>query len=231
MTRIARGMAWALFGLQVAALSACYAAPSQPIGAARGAKSWQARTAEADLYPIAPGSRWEYTLHQRQDDGPVKQRPMTISIASSRTLDDGGVEAVLERRYENWSPPKSRVLRYPDRVVLSRLSDPIDGPSITVLRLPLAQGAEWPGRPLGGGHLETIRYMGEEAVTVPSGTYRAQRVDHVIAYAQGGSDTLNYWYAPGVGVVKMTERTTLWQGDTAIHLESTGVLDSYTPGQ
>ena len=83
MISFARGMALALVGLQVAVLSACQASPMPSAATPRGAQAFQARSAEADLYPTAPGSRWEYTLHQRQNDGPVKLRPMTIATTSA----------------------------------------------------------------------------------------------------------------------------------------------------
>jgi hypothetical protein len=225
-----RWLAWSLLGLQVAALSACGTMPA-PNAAKMRAVAPTVRSAPADLYPVAAGSSWEYVLHQKQANGSVQQRPMSIAITSATTREDGVVEAVLERQYQSWAPPATRVLRYPDRVVLSRLSDPIDGPSITVLRTPFEPGARWPGRPLSGGHTETIHAIGQEDVTVPAGAFKAVRVDHEIAYANGDADTLNYWYAPGVGVVKMIERTTLYQGGTPLHLEVTGELTRYAIGR
>jgi hypothetical protein len=70
-----------------------------------------------------------------------------------------------------------------------------------------------------------------ETVTVPAGTFEAMRVDHEITYAQGATDTLNYWYAPGVGCVKMIERTTLFSGPTPTHLEVIGELTSWHIGE
>jgi hypothetical protein len=224
-------MRW-LIGSMVAvlALSGCHANPSPLAATARQAGAKVARSVAADPYPVTVGSKWEYVLHQKQPDGSVHERPMSMAITSAKTRDNGIVEAVLERQYQSWAPPATRVMHYPDKVVLSRLSDPEDGPSMTIMRLPFAADAKWPGRPFGGGNSETVHVIGEEAVTVPAGSFKAFRVDHEITYAQGGTDTLNYWYAPGVGCVKMIERTTLWQGDTPIHMEVTGDLSSYVIG-
>lgn len=206
------------------ALAGCQAAPHLVAG--RQA-TLSARSDAGDLYPLTPGTRWEYVLHQRQDDGPVRERAMAIRISERKALADGGVEAVLERAYDGVAPPPTRVRRYADRVTLSRLADPPDGPSITILRLPLTAGESWPGRALGGGHSETIHARGPEAVTVPAGTFQAERVDHEIAYATGGGDTLSYWYAPGRGVVKMIERATVHMSGQTVRLEVTGLLTRY----
>lgn len=216
--------------LAVVALSACQKAPMAAMTGVRPL-AVAAKNAQADLYPVAAGSNWTYALRQRQADGSEQVRPMTIRVASAQTRADGVVEAVLERSYQNWAPPATRVLRHPDKVVLSRLSDPEDGPSITVLRTPFEAGASWPGRPLGGGHTETIRAIGLEEVTVPAGRFQAHRVDHDIRYATGDTDTLNYWYAPGVGVVKMIERTTLYQEGKPLRLQVTGELETYAIGR
>lgn len=224
-----RTWVWSLLGVAVVLSSACQKAPS-PLVAGSRPMAASARSASADLYPVAAGSSWEYVLHQRQADGSEQQRPMSIAITSAETRADGVIEAVMERRYQSWSPPTTRVLRHPDKVVLSRLSDPIDGPSITVLRTPFEPGASWPGRPLAGEHTETIRAIGAEEVKVPAGTFKAWRVDHEIRYATGDGDTLHYWYAPGVGVVKMIERTTLYQNGAPLRLQVTGELERYRIG-
>lgn len=216
--------------LVVLALAGCHAAPSPIAAPVRTAGAKAARAVSSDPYPVTAGSKWEYVLHQKQPDGSVHERPMTMEVTSAKTRDNGVVEAVLERQYQSWAPPATRVLHYPDKVVLSRLSDPEDGPSMTILQLPFTADAKWPGRPFGGGNSETVHAIAEETVTVPAGTFKAYHVDHEITYAQGSTDTLNYWYAPGVGCVKMIERTTLWQGDTPVHLEVTGELTSWTIG-
>lgn len=180
--------------------------------------------ADADLYPLANGRTWTYALDQQQGDGPVQHNAMTIVTSAVTEVSPGVTQAVLDRHYGSFTPPSTRVRKSADAVTLSRLSDPVGGPSITILHFPLTVGTSWPGRDFGGGNTETIWPQGPENVTVPAGTYVAQRVDHHIHYAQGSEDVLSYWYAPGVGVVKMIERLTVWQGTQAVHLVSTGSL-------
>lgn len=204
-------------------LAACHAAPA-PL-AVRAASTVRAAAAD-DLYPVEAGRTWTYALDQQQGDDPVQHRAMTIRITSSREISPGLTEAVLDRDYGGFKPPSTRVRKDASHVSLSRLTDPVDGPSITILNLPLTVGASWPGRDFGGGNTETIFPQGPESVTVPAGTFAAQRVDHHIHYAQGTEDVLSYWYAPGTGMVKMIERLTVWQGSAAVHMISTGSLSA-----
>lgn len=199
---------------------ACTAAPvaSQRPGALKAAQASQS------LYPVVPGTQWEYQTRQKRNDGSFSERWMKMKITAAQELEGGITEAVLEREFPSLQVPPTRVRVHPDKVVLTRLSSPPDGPSLTILKLPPVAGEAWPGRPYTGGDQETVLPQGWEDVTVPAGTFRAWRVDQKRDYAQGGSDTLNYWYAPGVGTVKMVERLTLWMGPEPTHLEVTASL-------
>ncbi|HEY9723655.1 MAG TPA: hypothetical protein V6D47_16710 [Oscillatoriaceae cyanobacterium] len=208
-------------------LAACAHVPSAPLLPRVGA--FAVRDG-GDLYPLAKGEKWTYALDQKQDQNPVQHAEMTISIDSVSKQADGATLAVMNRKYGTFKPPATRVLHYPNRVVLSRLSDPIDGPSLTILHLPLVKGDSWPGRDFGGGNTETVTAKGAEPVQVPLGTYTAQRVDHSIRYSNGKTDTLSYWYAPGVGVVKMIENSTVFEGSRTVHLTATGSLKAYQAG-
>ena len=154
---------------------------------------------------------------------------MAMGVTSAHEAAPGVVEAVLERRYENWSPPATRAVATGDRVVLSRLAEPVGGPSLTILHLPPTPGERWPGRPLPAGNAETIVVRGLEDVAVPAGAYRAVHVAHELRYANGDGDTLEYWYAPGAGCVRMIERTTLSVGGQPLKLEVEGVLQQLVP--
>lgn len=179
-------------------------------------------------YPVEPGTEWAYQTLQKRNDGSFSERWMKMRIISAQKLGDGVTEAVLERESPNGPMPTTRIRVHPDKVVLTRLASSPDGPSLTILKLPPAVGETWPGRPYANGNQETIAAQGWEDVTVPAGTFRAWRVDQTVTYAQGGSDTLNYWYAPGVGTVKMVERVTLWMGPEPTHLEVTANLTAVT---
>jgi hypothetical protein len=162
---------------------------------------------------------------QSQNGATPAKKAMSMAITRVETVGDE-TEATLERTYGSFAPPPTRVRKGAAGVKLSRLADPVDGPSITILKFPLQVGQTWPGRDFGGGNTETIAPQGLETVEVPAGRFEAQRVDHHIAYSNGATDTLSYWYAPGVGMVKMIENLTVWQGETAVHLSSTGSLTS-----
>jgi hypothetical protein len=207
--------------------SSCSVAPiaSQRPSTAAFAKSAQ------PLYPVEAGTEWAYQTRQKRNDGSFSERWMKMRIASAQNLGDGVTEAVLERESPNGPMPTTRIRVHPDKVVLTRLASSPDGPSLTIMQLPPAVGETWPGRPYSNGNRETIAAQGWEDVTVPAGTFRAWRVDQTVTYAQGGTDTLNYWYAPGVGTVKMVERVTLWMGPEPTHLEVTANLTAVTHGE
>lgn len=220
---------WILIATSSAAVTAC-SPRSAPGAVSRPVATLRARDA-ASLYPLTAGLRWDYLLRQRQDDGSVRERPMAMGVARAAEIAPGLVEAVLERGYEGWSPPATRARASAERVVLSRLADPAppEGPSLTILHLPATAGDRWPGRPLTGGHRETVVVRGEEEVVVPAGTFRTTHVDHELAYANGDGDVLSYWYAPGAGCVRMIERTTIYMGDKPMKLAVEGVLTKLTP--
>lgn len=214
------------------ALTGCQGPLVQGVGVAN--TGVQARNAGGDLYPLEVGRRWDYQLLQRQDDGPIREKRMTVAITRVEDVTPDEVEAVMERRYGDFQAPDTRVRKRADRVLLSRLADPAppQGPSIMILKFPLVVGDSWPGREFGGGNTETIMPRGLEYIGVPAGYFMAERLDHLIAYANGETDTLTYWYAPRVGLVKMVERITIFGGEKPIHLESEGNLQdtSTSPG-
>ncbi len=226
--RFVHASIWALITAASVAVTACASHPA-PGAVSRPAAALRARDA-APLYPLTTGLRWDYLLRQRQENGTVRERPMAMGVARAAEIAPGLVEAVLERGYEGWSPPATRARASADQVVLSRLADPAppEGPSLTILRLPANAGDRWPGRPLTGGHQETVVVRGEEEVAVPAGTFHATHVDHELAYANGDGDVLSYWYAPGVGCVRMIERTTIYVGDKPMKLAVEGVLTKLT---
>lgn len=206
--------------------SSCSVAPvaSQRPSSVKAAQSAQ------HPYPVVPGMVWEYQTRQKRNDGSFSERWMKMRITSAQDLGEGVTEAVLERESPSGQARPTRIRVHPDKVVLTRLASPPDGPSLTIMKTPPTVGETWPGRPYTNGNRETISAQGWEDVTVPAGTFRAWRVDHKVDYAQGGSDTLNYWYAPGVGTVKMVERLTLWMGPEPTHLEVTASLTAVTQG-
>lgn len=206
--------------------SSCSVAPA----ASQRPSAIQAARSAQHPYPVEPGTEWAYQTRQKRNDGSFSERWMKMRIASAQALGSGVTEAVLERESPNGPMAPTRIRVHADKVVLTRLASSPDGPSLTILKLPPTAGETWTGRPYTNGNHEAITAQGWEDVTVPAGTFRAWRVDQTVTYAQGGSDTLNYWYAPGVGTVKMVERTTLWLGPEPTRLEVTASLTAVTRG-
>lgn len=199
-------------------LSAC-ALPGAPDAKLQAQAAPGARSVPADLaayYPAPEGAVWHYAQWSAQDGGPETPREggMTIRVTGAELRSDGTRVAYTRRESPSGQLAPTRILTTASAVSLSRASDPEDGPSLTILRFPFVQQVAWKGRSWPAqGAVESVEPQGFEAVTVPAGTYDAWRVDHVLTYANGAQDRLNYWYAPGVGAVKLVERLTLFLAD------------------
>jgi hypothetical protein len=111
---------------------------------------------------------------------------------------------------------------------------PTDGElttSLQILSFPPQAGQSWTGR-VWTFAKETLTAQGWEQITVPAGTYKAWHVTHRIAYDDGRSDNLGYWYAPGTGMIKAHEESTLVMGGQATKYSVDGELTaSQSPPQ
>jgi hypothetical protein len=189
------------------------------------------------IYPLNTGRSWNFQLEQFQNDVPnTKFTEMTISIVSNDTN-----TAVINRFYPNSSiqPNQTLATIYPDHIDLSRyvqksvfesLGSKISNEGkdfITILKLPLETGESWDGRIFQGG-TEKLQISGNEKITVPAGTFDALKVQHHLAYDNGKEDNLYYWYAKGIGTVKMHEELTYRLSGNWVKLKSIGVLKSFT---
>jgi len=159
-----------------------------------------------DYYPVDVGRRWVYRTFQTQGDSP--EHPGKDQRFEAAFEAGGGT--VLRRWYDDWEAPPTLVRKHADSVVLSRhvAGGPAATDSITILRLPLKAGNEWPGRTLVGA-TEVIAALGTESIEVPAGRFVAWHLRHQLSYSAGGSDALDYWYSGGVGMVQAIERITL----------------------
>gem|GEM_PF-4512157 len=182
----------------------------------------------ADLYPLRSKMRATYALEQTRSDGRVVYRTMLMDVVDVVREASGDTLATTVRTYGDFRLPATRVRVSNGTVRVSRAQDPEPGPSLVLLQSPLVVGRTWQGRQFADGSTESVQYMGVERVDGPEGVVRAHRVDHLIDYAQGGSDRLEYWYAPGWGAVRMVERTTLFTNKGRIHLTVVGVLNGLT---
>ncbi len=208
----------------------------------------QAAASDPDIYPLAVGMTWTYTLTQAKD-GVISPTPgtMTSRVASLDT--QGGVTiAKVDRTYGTMTVPATEVRKQSDGVSLARWPEatrqsapasrilPLrgvtaraDGEVTTTLRIlqfPLQAAASWPGRQWSFAK-ETLSATGWESLTVPAGTFKSWHVTHRIAYDDGRQDTLGYWYAPGSGMVKAHEETTMMTGDKPVKYSVDGELTGF----
>jgi hypothetical protein len=97
---------------------------------------------------------------------------------------------------------------------------------IPMLKLPAKKGDQWE---VPGGKDSKVEfrlgYMGEEEVEVPAGKFKAHRVSMKIVPAgvKEFGMTVSFWFAPGIGPVKM-----IGEGPSP---EIVQVLKSFTPGK
>jgi hypothetical protein len=82
-------------------------------------------------------------------------------------------------------------------------------PPVPHLRLPHTPGAQWQSPLALDGEARGINEMragAVEQVRVPAGTFQAVRVDTLSTSPGGQQQRLTHWYAPGVGLVRVTYR-------------------------
>ncbi|WP_027881671.1 hypothetical protein [Meiothermus rufus] len=144
-------------------------------------------------YPSGIGYTWRYSNGMEQ----------------AFTREQHGL-LVLERRLER-QPVSADLLRYtPDKGVL--LEGLIIGQAVQrytpPLQLypppPLVLGQEWGGRSSFGG--QTVALLGKvlriEGVNVPAGRFNAYVIRTSIVTSGGGSQVMEVYFVPGVGVVR-----------------------------
>lgn len=180
------------------------------------------------LYPLAQGTEWRYRTLQRNGDSPERPGQEQRMIVTESATEAGVTTAVVERYYGDRQSPTTQAVRTADGVVLSRYGQPELG-SMTIMKFPLKAGAKWGGR-LKPQVTETVSYEGTAQVTVPAGTFVAQRLTHTLTYPNGHQDQLHYWYAPGVGMVKAVEGLTLDLGQGPKLNQVTAELTSFKAG-
>ena len=194
--------------------------------ATTGREPWLRHGGASDLYPTTVGRTWTYQTHQTQGEAPEKPgKEQRLEI--SRHVPDG---AVMRRFYGSWEAPATLIRKSAEEVRLSRFfaDAPSATESIAILRFPLQVGAVWPGRSFPRA-TESIEVVGQERITVPAGTFDAWHLRHVLTYAAGGGDDLDYWYAAGVGMVQAIERVTLMSGEKPLHTRVRALLAGYGP--
>ncbi len=186
------------------------------------------KTLNMQIEPLAPeGGAERAVLRRGYPDAPVTPTPSLIKRY---------VDRVELSRYQDPAQPATQATGMTEHLSLSlpagarlpyEANQAARGKNfIIAMQLPFQAGEAWEGRQFQGG-TETIRFKGEEIVTVPAGTFKAQLVEHHLRYDNGREDFLRYWYAPGVGMVKLYEELTAYFGQW-LKMRSTGVLTKYS---
>ena len=159
-------------------------------------------------YPTTVGAKWVY-------DEPGGDRVLVVSEVKDRK--GAKVVTVVE---ENVNGPFVREVIAVSEVGLARLSmgsATFDAPQ-AMLQSPFRVGTTWQVKAPAVDGAKTIAAV--ERIKIPAGTFEAVRVDANTSF--GGAAPLIYstWYAPGVGLLKITE-------GNKVHL----LLKSFTPGK
>ncbi len=97
-------------------------------------------------------------------------------------------------------------------------------PPLCILQTPFTPGAKWRAAANVAGQATDVTFVAKETeeVEVPAGKYKAARVEGDGKVA--GTDTkITYWFAPGVGIVKLKYQ--LAGGEAVLELKS------FTPGK
>lgn len=191
-------------------------------------------------YPVETGRNWVFELQQYQNDKPNPVlKEMRWTVVSSQNEGEQQTAVIKREQSHSTAQPHATLAQITSAgVTLSRYTEPLliqaagltenpwqHQPGITVLKSPLTMGQTWPGRQFQGGS-ETIQVVGTESVTVPAGTFQAIKINHQMRYDNGKADDLYYWYAPGVGTVKLHEEMTVHFGEW-MKLKAVAVLKSY----
>lgn len=193
------------------------------------ASSLSTRQASA-IYPLSAGLTWRYRTVSRAGDGPERPGADQVSRVTESEAVDGQIRAVVTRRIGDREMPPTRAVADAQAVTLSRLHAPQDG-SITILSFPLVPGRSWPGRSWGATAQETISVVGSASISVPAGRFDCTHLRHRIDYADGRLDHLDYWYAPGVGMVKAIEGLTIDMGSGPTLHQVTAELLEWGPAE
>ncbi|AWM42005.1 hypothetical protein GobsT_68540 [Gemmata obscuriglobus] len=164
-----------------------------PSGAAAPVPKHLMRTPEpVYYYPLVPGTKWVYTdctliIDRVEDSKDVKGAKVVTVVAPNGQ----GVNAVND------------VMQVTDGG-LARLglgSGTFNAP-LVFLQSPVRVGTTWEVKTSGAEGTGTIAAL--EKITVAAGTFDAVRVDLAQTQANG-QRIVSAWYAPNVGLVRMTD--------------------------
>ncbi|WP_367872510.1 hypothetical protein [Luteolibacter sp. Populi] len=176
-----------------------------------------------DLVPTTEGLELTYQVDETDAEGPYKK---VLKNLAPVTREDGTLVSVqgtvdAEGEDEDYGYLQEQLLSDKGYAVLRMKRDDVE--RIYTLPMPLLPGKLAPGVKFGGDHRSDTkseeglgkdggevraRVVGLETVEVPAGVFEnCVRIDgefDYLAHGEIGRVTDSTWYAPGVGIVKMT---------------------------
>lgn len=158
-------------------------------------------------YPTTPGAKWVYVSTNRE----------WVYIVTKVEDRKGTKVVTVESETDDKREPEEVMAVSATGFFRTHDSDgPIDKP-LEILRVPFKVGDSWTFHFGGAEGTKTIGAI--ETIKVPAGTFEVVRVDTELK--RGNQVRLTrWWYAPGVGMVQMSE------GDTVVW-----TLKAFTPGK
>lgn len=195
--------------------------------------SWAAAAAPAktpapDYWPMAVGNTWTIDANYNG-----KTTPQTLLVTKSTPTADHAKEASIDYSIDG-KVTQTEVYRI-DRKGLYRIHSGRDAsgtitPPLPVIRYPVVYGSSWTwkGAFSSGGQTTQasaeLTANGPETVITSTGDFKSLRVHlELTIYGDGDAKSLvtnDYWFSPGVGMVKQSFE----QGDTKV----SGALSSYS---
>jgi hypothetical protein len=181
--------------------------------------------AAQDYWPMKLGNTW--TLDTTVGAQKVPQ------VATVSDVKREGNATLATIKYSGGGRQFSETYRVTSQVVervssdMGQGSSPIN-PPIPIIKYPLTAGKKWDwsgtittmGRAVNGNSRLTV--TGPVSVKTPAGTFKAMRVHSALTVEAGGQKVNlpnDYWFAPGVGMVR--------QEATIMQTKISGILKSY----
>jgi hypothetical protein len=153
--------------------------------------------ATSDYYPLKVGTKWVYK---------VGETTITVKVASA-----DGSGAVLDTMVNDKSVATEVIQVKADGIYRTKINKADITPGVKILELkdgkPAPNGTEWgvdskvQDQPVKGKYKLT---GDKEKVKVPSGEYEAVVVDGPAFEIAGTKTGVKYWFAPKLGIVKLT---------------------------
>lgn len=140
-------------------------------------------------FPTTVGTTWVY----KDDDD-----ELTLVVSSVEQTNDGKVVAVVRVTGDGLSEDEKMLVSAGGLARVQSRERKID-PPLVMLKVPYKPGDTWTYSKL--KCTDTIR--GIETIKVPAGIFDTVRVDSKYD-VEGQDGGTSFWYAPGVGLVKMT---------------------------